>query len=140
MFKCEPSRYMTKPRYLIAMRRVYGFQIAATEEASDRATAFLLERCYNAFDYNNRYVCVCVFVSFLSTIYIMNVIELNSTQSLYHFFMRSILHTTFYIFFFIIITIIIYYHYYYLLLLLSLFITIIIYYYLSFPSIKKGRV
>jgi len=31
MFRCEPSRYMSKARYLIAMRRVFGFNIAGTE-------------------------------------------------------------------------------------------------------------
>jgi hypothetical protein len=55
MFRCEPSRYMSKARYLIAMRRVFGFNIAGTEESgTDKSTAFLLERCYHSFDAHNR--------------------------------------------------------------------------------------
>jgi len=43
MFRCEPSRYMSKARYLIAMRRVFGFNIAGTEESgTDKSMAFLL--------------------------------------------------------------------------------------------------
>jgi hypothetical protein len=123
MFKCEPSRYMTKPRYLIAMRRVYGFQIAATEEASDRATAFLLERCYNAFDYNNRYVCVCVCFFLINNIY-HECYRIEQHTKFISFFHEK--HTSYYILHFFLY----YYHYYYLLsLLLSIIIIITIYHY-----------
>lgn len=54
LFKASPGKYLAKPRFFVAMRKVFGFAIANTTEASDGKALFILERCYKAFDIYER--------------------------------------------------------------------------------------
>jgi hypothetical protein len=49
-FRSEPGQFMNKPRFLIAMRQVFGFATANVDQASDGRALWVLERTYNAFD------------------------------------------------------------------------------------------
>ena len=46
-----PARPLRRPTFT---PKVFGFKTANTDEASDGKTMFLLERCYRAFDFNDR--------------------------------------------------------------------------------------
>lgn len=47
-FRSEPGQFMNKPRFMIAMRQVFGFQTAHV--ASGGRALWTLERTYSAFD------------------------------------------------------------------------------------------
>jgi len=49
-FRCEPRTHICRARFMIAMRKIFGFQTAELDRVSDGAVVKLLERVYDVFD------------------------------------------------------------------------------------------
>lgn len=53
-FRSEPGQFMNRPRFMIAMRQVFGFQTANKNQASDGRALWVLDRTYRAFDMHEK--------------------------------------------------------------------------------------
>jgi hypothetical protein len=50
MYRCEPSKFINRNRFITAMRNIYGFKISETGGTSDQEVLALVNKVFDAFD------------------------------------------------------------------------------------------